>query len=119
VHPGVDLAILIDRFKMRQETGGEIAVSATPFMNDEAVRLTTRRLTLAFCLIAFSHAIVIISRKGMGHPIICRSKRLRELAESIAAQSIEDVIDMSLPLIDGAKFPNELRQRIWIIEGGR
>jgi hypothetical protein len=44
----------------------------------------------------------------MGEPVISRRKCLIKLADLIAAKTVEELVDMRLPLIDGFPIADQL-----------
>ena len=90
---------------MAQKTGGEIAVAGTEF-DDRQRRprfgchgrgFFTRRDFLK-----------IIRGQGMGEPIVGGRERLVEIANLIAAEAVEELINVCLPLIDGFIVTDQL-----------
>ena len=98
----VDPSVPIKRLEVAEKTRGKIAVARTQFDNSQRL-VGDRRMLILRGLVPLGHLFKIVNGQSMGEPVISGRKCLIKLADLIAAKTIEELVDMRLPLID--RFP--------------
>ena len=89
---------------MRQEAGGEIAVSAAPFMNHERW----------WKLFLIPVGLVKFLRQSVRQSIVTTGECLVEVLDAAATQSVEHGVEVGLPFIDRPEIPHALRGRLFV-----
>src|SRR5881296_3315812 len=71
---------------------------------------------IAYCHLAGTGPREIVGGQCVREPVVCRREGLIILAEAAASESVENPIDVCLPLINRSKLSDELRERVWIFQ---
>src|SRR2546422_7140591 len=104
----VDRAGGIQRLQMSQEAGGQVAVSAAPFLDNES----GRKVGL------FSCVVVVVHSQRVRQAVIGARHRLVVVPDLSPSESVEDGIDVVLPVVHRLELANELRGRLFVRRQG-
>src|SRR3989454_10169247 len=104
----VDRAGGIQRLQMSQEAGGQVAVSAAPFLDNES----GRKVGL------FSCVVVVVHSQRVRQAVIGARHRLVVVPDLSPSESVEDGIDVGLPFVHRLELANELRGRLFVRRQG-
>src|SRR5207245_1564827 len=106
--PAVDRAGGIQRPQMSQEAGGQVAVSAAPFLDNECggkVGLSGR-------------LVVVVHSQRVRQAVIGARHRLVVVPDLSPSEPVEDGIDVGLPVVHRLELADELRGRLFVRRQG-
>ena len=107
VDEGVDLLVKIYFFQVTEKTACKVSISHTPFLDGP---------DSAFWFFADSFFVKIFSER-VGQPVVKTDIGLKMVVDFLPLDSIENGIDVCLPLVRWFKFPKGYQ--IWRVGHGR
>ena len=100
----VDRAVGVQRLQMSQEAGGQVAVAAAPFLDNEC----GGKVGLCGCV------VVKVNSQGVRQAVIDARHRLVVVPDLSPAEPVEDGIDVGLPVVHQLELADELRGRLFV-----
>ena len=104
----VDRAGGIQRLQMGQEAGGQVAVPAAPFLDNEC----GGKVGLFGCVVAE------VNGQRVRQAIIGARHRLVVVPDPAPAEPVEEGIDVGLPVVHRLELADELRGRLFVRRQG-
>src|SRR5437016_7177389 len=100
----VDRAGGIQRLQMSQEAGGQVAVSAAPFLDNEC----GGKVGL------FGRVVVVVHSQRVRQTVIGARHRLIVVPDLSPSEAVEDGIDVRLPVVHRLELADELRGCLFV-----